>query len=178
VESLVGIGDATLLTLAQVALFCSVKCPGHLILKTYDFAQYLREHRVPVISGFHSPIEKEVLVNLLRGNQPVILCLARRLHKMRIPAEWHTAIDAGQLLILSPFAEDQDRVTAKTAFYRNLIVAAIAEKVFVAYAEPGGKTEQFCEKIIAWNQPLLTFDTPDNKNLHNLGATSINHALW
>ena len=60
-----------------VALFCSVKCPGDLILKTYDLARDLRQAGVAVISGFHSPMERECLDILLRGTQPVIVCRAR-----------------------------------------------------------------------------------------------------
>lgn len=61
----------------KVGLFCSVRCPGKAILGAYDAAQKLRDAGVTVISGFHSPVDKECLRILLRGNQPVILCLAR-----------------------------------------------------------------------------------------------------
>lgn len=56
--------------LVPLALVCSVKCPGDLILKTYDLAQQLREAEVTIIGGFHSLMERECLTILLRGNQP------------------------------------------------------------------------------------------------------------
>jgi len=40
-----------------LGLFCSVKCPGNLILRTYDFACSLRDEGAATISGFHSPTE-------------------------------------------------------------------------------------------------------------------------
>lgn len=167
------IGDIGLLNSSPLAFFCSVKCPGHLILKTYDLAQQLKEKSVPVISGFHSPVEKAVLTTLLRGNQPVLICPARSIHNMRIPQAWQDSIEAGQLLILSPFEESQSRVTSTTALQRNRFVAAMAKQVFITYAEPSGKTEQFCLQILDWNIQLLTFDTEDNQNLLNLGAIFI-----
>lgn len=167
------IGDAALLNSSPLAFFCSVKCPGHLILKTYDLAQLLKEKSVSVISGFHSPVEKEVLTNLLRGNQPVLICPARSIHNMRMPQAWQAPIEAGQLLLLSPFEESQNRVTSATAIQRNRFVAAMVQRAFVAYAESEGKTEQFCQQILEWNIQLLTFGTEDNQNLLNFGAISI-----
>ena len=67
-----------------LGLFCSVKCPGDLILRTYDLARVLREKGVPVISGFHTPIEKDCLDLLLRGVQPLICCPARGIQGMRL----------------------------------------------------------------------------------------------
>lgn len=51
------LGDLNILNQQSLALFCSVKCPGNLILQTYDLAQRLRKSGVTVIGGFHSPME-------------------------------------------------------------------------------------------------------------------------
>jgi predicted Rossmann fold nucleotide-binding protein DprA/Smf involved in DNA uptake len=51
------LGDLTILDQKSLALFCSIKCPGNLILQTYDLAQRLRQFGVTVIGGFHSPME-------------------------------------------------------------------------------------------------------------------------
>ena len=73
-ESLFALGNMDILHQKTFALFCSVKCPGNLILKTYDLARELRDTGTVVISGFHSPMEKECLSLLLRGKQPIIWC--------------------------------------------------------------------------------------------------------
>src|SRR5438105_10760417 len=70
-------GNFDILDTHKVALFCSVSCPGNLIVQTYDLAVALRLAGVTVIGGFHSPMEKECLSVLLRGTQPVIVCPAR-----------------------------------------------------------------------------------------------------
>jgi hypothetical protein len=49
--------------------------------------------------------------------------------------------NAGRLLLLSPFNEKHNRVTAQLAAERNCFVAAISDEVLIPYATPGGKTE-------------------------------------
>jgi predicted Rossmann fold nucleotide-binding protein DprA/Smf involved in DNA uptake len=87
-QTLQALGNADVLKGEKVALFCSARCPGDLILKAYDLAKKLRDDGVTVISGFHSPIEKECLRILLRGKQPLIICPARCLANLRVPTEW------------------------------------------------------------------------------------------
>src|SRR5919198_4879455 len=65
-------GQGTGPRLPTVALFCSVQCSGAIILQTYELARALRDAGVTIISGFHSPLEKECLDVLLDGTQPVI----------------------------------------------------------------------------------------------------------
>ena len=167
------LGNPDLLQSRPLALFCSVQCLGDLILKTYDLACALRDAGVPVISGFHSPMEKECLRLLLRGTQPVLVCLARGIERMRIPPEWKKPLAEDQLLILSGFPPENRRVTAELALARNRITAALADKVFVAYASPGGKTERFCREVIGWGKLLFTVDCGENQVLLNLGAIPI-----
>jgi len=164
------LGDVGLLRQRKVALFCSVRCPGNLILKTYDLACSLRDAGVTVIGGFHSPMEKECLTLLLRGRQPIIICPARSIEGMRLPRPWRGPVDEGRLLLLSPYPANQNRATADRACARNVFVAALADEVFVSHASPGGKTEQFCRQVVTWGKPLCTFDAPENAGLLALGA--------
>src|SRR5438105_132020 len=87
-KTLTALGNLDILQRQKLALFCSVKCPGNLILQTYDLACALRDSGVTVISGFHSPMEKECLALLLRGRQPVIICPARSIEKLCLPTAW------------------------------------------------------------------------------------------
>ena len=87
-ETLRAIGNARLIEGRPLALFCSIKCPGRLILQAYDLAQQLRESGASVIGGFQSPVERECLTTLLRGLNPIAICLARGLERIRIPKEY------------------------------------------------------------------------------------------
>jgi len=168
------IGNLDILSHNSTSLFCSAKCPGDLIVKTYDIAQILRNAGMTVISGFHSPMERECLTILLRGAQPVIICPARSINNMRINKEYKKPLKDGQLLFLSPFDENQQRISAKRSHYRNLFVAAMSATVFVIHAEPSSKTEELCQQIISWQKPIYTFDSNYNKNLIKMGTQPVN----
>src|SRR5437773_3501204 len=166
-------GDLAVLRRKTLGLFCSVKCPGNLILQTYDLAQKLRAAGVTVIGGFHSPMERECLRIFLRSPHPVIVCPARGLPK-RVPPEFRRPLEQGRLLLLSPFSDTVSRADEETAHQRHRFVAALADKIFVAYAAPNSKTEFFCREIIAWRKPLFTFAESASENLLAVGARPIN----
>jgi len=153
-----------------LALYCSRKCPGALILKLYDYARALRQQGTTVIGGFHTPMEQECLTILLRGAGNLVICPARGLEQMRVPSLWQELLDANRLLLLSPFGEKQRRVTAALANARNEFVAALAAQVVIVYAEAGGNTEQLAARVAQWRTPVFTFDSAANANLLRLGA--------
>ena len=163
-------GNLQLLEEPLTALFCSARCPGDLILRIYDLARSMRDAGVPVIGGFQTPMEKECLRLLLRGRQPVVICPARSIENMRIPIEWRPAFEEERLLVLSPFPPHQRRPTAETAERRNDLIAKLAQRVFIAHAALGGKTEAFVHKLVSLGKPLLTLDSQANANLLDLGA--------
>ncbi|HAD06927.1 MAG TPA: DNA-binding protein [Anaerolineaceae bacterium] len=141
------LGNPDLLRLPLTALFCSRKCPGDAILKAYDLARELREKEIPVISGFHTPVEKDMLEILLKGKDPIVICLARRLEGMRIPKGWSQSVQQGHLLLVSMFDQKTHRVTKEAARQRNLLVAALASKCEFIHIEPGGETEKVSKNI-------------------------------
>jgi len=171
------IGNPDLLNSKPLALICSLKCPGNIILKTYDLAKQLREGRVSVIGGFHSPMEKECLQILLRGSQPVIVCPPRGLQGMRIPVDHQSALENGRLLYLSPFPNKFRRPTVEAALFRNRFVAALAERILVPYAAPDSKTFELCRLLISWKKPIYTLPNEKNAALLNLGAQLIEENL-
>ena len=156
-----------------LALFCSERCPGDLIIKACDVATALRDAAVPVISGFHSPVERECLRILLRGTQPVIISLARSLERMRLPPDWRDPVRQGRLLLVSPFAAKQNRITAALADQRNEFVAALAHSVLIVYADPGGLIESLARKVRDWAKPLSTLESSHASALRSLGAESV-----
>jgi predicted Rossmann fold nucleotide-binding protein DprA/Smf involved in DNA uptake len=168
-----GPGNLDNLKQKKLAFFCSVRCPGHLILKAHDLSESLKQTGVTVVGGFHSPIEHECLRILLRGKQPVIVCPARSIKGLRIRKEFKKPLEEGQLLFLSPFKENQRRNTVETAMDRNRFVAALADAVFVAHASPNSKMEKFCHEVLKLGKPLYTFESDANKYLINIGATPL-----
>jgi predicted Rossmann fold nucleotide-binding protein DprA/Smf involved in DNA uptake len=144
------IGNVEILADHKVGLFCSIRCPGDAILAAHDTARKLRDQGVTVVSGFHSPVEKECLRILLRGKQPIIICLARAFGKIRLPSDWRPALESGRLLLLSPFERRPRRPDTKSTRRRNELVAALADEVLIIYAQPGGAIERISELVNRW----------------------------
>lgn len=152
------IGNLNILEQQLLGFFCSVKCPGAIILKTYDLIRDLRNAGVTVISGFHSPIEKDCLDLLIRGKQPIVICPARGIKTMRIPKSWRVPIEKNRLLILSPFENKHRRPTVTLAEYRNRFVEMFADKILVAFAVEGGKTMRLCSDASIKGKKVYTLD--------------------
>lgn len=172
-ESVAASGNLDLLRQNSLAFFCSVKCPASLILQTHDLAQKLPQCGVAVVGGFHSPIEQECLRVLLRGVNPLIISPARALENMRMGRDYRAPLRQGRLLLISPFINKPRRPTLETVQYRNRFVAALADKVFVAYTEPSGKTELLMKEILSWGKPIYTLDDEANRSLIRLGAQPV-----
>lgn len=174
-SSLATLGDTAVLDRPKVALFCSAKCPGKLILDTYDLAKRFRETGVTVLSGFHSPMEQECLRILLRSPHPVVWCLARGMLK-RVPAkpvDCRAAVSEGRLLIVSSFDDTVRHITARTAMARNRVVADLAAAVVVAHAASGSKVEALSLELLSSGKPLYTFDHPANRLISEAGAKDV-----
>ena len=159
------IGNLDLLKTRLLGFLCSTKCPGNVIVQTYDLARTLRDTGVPVIGGFHAPMERECLDLLLRGQQPVVICPARGIEHMRIPGNWRTPLDENRLLVCSPFASHHQRPTTDIAEQRNRLVAALAHAVVIAHASPGSKIARLSAEMVASGKRVYTFDLPENGEL-------------
>ncbi len=152
------IGTIEILQARKVGLFCSVRCPGDAILSAYDNARKLRDEGMTVVSGFHSPVEKECLRILLRGNQPIIICLARAFGKIRLPSDWRRALESGRLLLLSAFEKRPPRPDKNSTAYRNECVAALSDEILIIHATPGGEIERISQLIERWRIPRRKWD--------------------
>ena len=140
------LGNQELLQLRKTAFLCSSRIPASVVLKCYDWAIEQREAGNCVISGFHSILEKDVFHYLLAGTQPVIMVLARGM-KAVIEPELKTAIDAGRLLIVTPFEDSVKLVTAWTAEQRNRFMVELADEVVIGYASKGGMLDHMIADI-------------------------------
>ncbi len=123
-----------------------------------------------MVSGFHSWMEQEFFRFLSRGTQPMVVCRARSLYRMRLPSEWREAVSQDRLLVISPFAPVCRRLTAGLAQERNRFVAQLADEIFVAHAAHCGKTEELFQWIRSKGKPCLTIDCPENVELIAMGA--------
>ena len=140
------VGNTELLNLHKTAFLCSRKVSAGAILKCYDWAIGQRNSNSCVVSGFHSKIEKDVLHFLLKGEQPIILVLAREMYK-RLDKKLKERLDKGNLLIISPFQDTVTKVTPATCQIRNKYILDIADEIVIGYANPNGNLVNLLRSI-------------------------------
>lgn len=152
------------------SFFCSQCCPGDIILKAQDWANARGLESAPVIGGFHTPVERDVLRILLRGGAPVTIVLARALRGYRMSPAIKAAVATGQANLISPFPPAQTRTTAATAEVRNRHILTLCKEALIAHASSGGKTEALAHEAVALGLNLQALNSPANANLLALGA--------
>lgn len=128
------------MNLRKTGFLCSRKCPAHVVLKSYDWAKAQREAGSCIVCGNHSQIEKDVFEILLKGNQPLILVLARGM-KLRWEKEIEKEVNKGRLLVISPFDNEVARIARETARIRNQKIIEISEELVVGYVSEGGQLQ-------------------------------------
>src|SRR5215203_3686022 len=123
---LTSIGNLSLLSEETLGLLCSRKCPGSIILQTFELIKEFRQKDLTLVSGFHSPLEQEFFKSLRQSRAKFILCPARSIEKLRIKKDWQDLIEQKRLLILSPFPENASRQSAELCSKRNQFVSQIS----------------------------------------------------
>ena len=134
------LGNKDILQLQKTGFLCSRKCPADIVLKSFDWAKEQRVQGNCIVCGNHSQIEKDVFEILLKGKQPLILVLARGMKK-RFDPSIQNALIQNRLLIISPFSENEKRITRELAEKRNTFIFELCEKIHVPYAQPNGMLE-------------------------------------
>ena len=127
------LGNQELLNLKKTAFLASNTIPSETVLRCYDWASEMRNRGECVVSGFSSKLEQDVLHFLLKGSQPIIIVLARRMYKV-IPDEFKEPLAQNRLLIIS--VSNAIRQSRVTAMARNRYVCEMADKIlFVGVTE-------------------------------------------
>jgi predicted Rossmann fold nucleotide-binding protein DprA/Smf involved in DNA uptake len=133
-----GIGEAALLAEPLLALIASRQCPGHVLIETLNLVpQWVKARRV-IVSGFHSPLEQQVLRSLLRRQGRAVKVLARGFgaHYRPQPDE-QTALTEHRLLILSATPPTVTRITRASSLQRNRLVQQLAAEIHAPHITPG-----------------------------------------
>jgi len=126
-------GHAALLDEPLLGLIASRECPGHVLLGTLErVPAWVAAGRV-LVSGFHSPLEQQVLRSLLRRDGRAVKVLARGMSRYRPSPDERAALAAGRLLVLTAFPPAVQRITRDNALARNRLVASLATELCVPY---------------------------------------------
>ncbi len=138
---IVGAGETALLDEPLLGLIASRECPGHVLLETLDrVPEWVKTGRV-IVSGFHSPMEQQVLRSLLRRKGRAVKVLARGFGdkggNYRPTPEEREPLANGRMLVITAFAPSVTRTTRATALTRNRLVLALATEIVAPHVAAG-----------------------------------------
>lgn len=136
------LGDITILDRTAIGFLCSSKAQSGAILPCLDWAVKVSKGDTPIISTFHSELERAVLDVLLRGKCPIILVLGRRLYK-DLPDHLQHPLDNGRLLIVS--LSDTPRITRSTAHLCNDFICHHSSPLTFGYLSPDSSLRELYE---------------------------------
>ena len=123
------LGNKELLKLRKIGFIASRRMATTDVIPTLDWAMEMsRQKEVAMVSGFQSPMEKDVLKFLLRGVCPIIIVLARGMY-CKIPKIFQTPLDQKRILIISNEPDNIIRVSEISAHKRNEYVKLIADEL-------------------------------------------------
>ena len=138
-DQIAGVGNVSLLAEPLLGFIASRECPGHILIETLErVPQWVQQGRV-LVSGFHSPLEQQVLRSLLRRQGRAVKILARGLiagRDYRPSGEERDPLNQGRLLILSALPPEAQRTTRETALKRNHLVLQLAAEVCAPHITP------------------------------------------
>lgn len=135
---LVGVGESSLLAEPLLGLMASRECPGHVLLEILDrVPDWVKAGRV-IVSGFHSPLEQQVLRSVLRRKAGrAVRVLARGMSDYRPSSDEREPLATGRMLVITSCVPDVRRTTRETALARNRLVLTLASEVVVPYVAEG-----------------------------------------
>ena len=154
------IGNAALMERPKVAFLSSRRVAPAAVMRCYDWATGMRgggrgATALPdgggtpdgsagrlappcVVGGFQSALERDVLKLLLPdGGPPIVMVLARGMWRS-VPVEYREAINAGRMLVVSPFSQGVVRVSKETAEKRNGWILDHCDEAVFASLDPNG----------------------------------------
>ncbi len=138
------LGNKELLNKKVTAFFASRTIATNKVMACYDWATSLNAEKDCVVSGFQSPIERDVLHFLLKKKIPIVVVLARTLYK-HIPDELKEAYNDNRLLFIS--ISNNERNGKIVARQRNFYVGDIANNIVFGMLPVGSSLTDIYNKL-------------------------------
>ncbi len=149
------LGDKSLLDRELVAFFASRNAPAQAAVLARKWAHEIARTNKVVISGFHSPIEREVFSILEAHSCPVVVALGRSLYR-KIPLLFHSAFEQNRLLFIS--FREQQRPSLSNSQLRNWAVAEMASQVVFAPFASSSQLSALCFSLSLGPTKILVLE--------------------
>ena len=130
------LGNCDLLKKSIIGFFSSRTTAPLSVIPTLDLAhEVARKSDAAVMSGFQSPMEREVLDILLGGKCGIIVALNRSIYR-KVPPRYAEAFASDRLLFVSLIPGDVVRPSTAQAAQRNTYIASTASSLIFSSVTP------------------------------------------
>lgn len=130
-------GNLRLIECPATAFLCSTQCPSDKILEAFDWARRQCDEGGTVISGFHTPVEQDVLAILAKRGANIVWVPGRDIPKT-MDATFRQPMEENRLLVLSPFPYgNPSRPSKESCSSRNGFVLAFAKDRYLPHGGDG-----------------------------------------
>ncbi len=160
-----------------LALLCSNRCPGNLVLMFYELARRLRDEGIGTMGGFQTPMELEALDFLIRGKQPVVWVPSWTRSAKGLAKPQQEALDARGLRLINIFDPPKTRPSKASGQTRNNWIVEHADAVLVVHAHAGGLTEKAARKALELRKPTWALKDAANDHLQPMEQVTIDEAV-
>lgn len=138
-----------------------------------QFIEFLAKNQILVVSGFHSPIEKNALQIIANCSGRAIQIQARSLYKMRMLKYLKGIYEKGNMLLISCTSPSAHRPSLELTRKRNIIACALAENVLVLSQNPKSKTIQLAKQLIEAGRNVYTIGSNTTELFVNLDKSNL-----
>lgn len=192
-------GPLKLLDRFTIAVAASDLIPAQAMFATNQLLFTIREYGLNYIGGWHSVMETEIFRIALdcrkdaHGIKSLTMFSARGLDHESwegfladrfgekgpftgFPEKEHylRKAQAGELLVLSLTEPSFKEMTHTNIMARNLAACALADVVFIPFAEKGTKTYALCKQVLEKGIPIFASECAENGDLVEIGIPTLN----
>ena len=123
-----------------IGVLASGKAPGPVVWESYQFFYALRDAKVTIAGGWHSPLEKGILDALIEGKVNVAFFAAKGLKARGFQQKFKLLDRTSRGLMISPFPDNVTKINSTEGpRLRNELLAAISDVLLIPYIKPRGK---------------------------------------
>ena len=126
-----------------IGVLASGKAPGPVVWESYQFFYALRDAKVTITGGWHSPLEKGILDALIEGKVNVAFFAAKGLKARGFQQKFKLLDRTSRGLMISPFPDNGTKINSTEGpRLRNELLAAISDVLLIPFLNKNelGKT--------------------------------------
>ncbi len=166
-------GNNQLLSQPKLAIHASRDTPEHLFHRSETIFKLLLEMDLAIGSGWHSPLEKQLLELFTPDARAALLIfIAKKFEHYRLPVQLKPSYDHDKIAIVEP-AVEQNRISQITVRLRDKIIDDLIDRHLFLYIHPGGKLAKRFQEMQEQHKIIYVMDYPENREFIKPGVRLI-----